>query len=129
MSNFRFAITTRFALITALGFAALMASSLAAAGTQYPKSNWYKMQARLAAMNDAAQSQAQAVVDNGSETDYENGDDKKTDTPDYTDNGSSGGDEGHGGNPQAVPSPSAVAGGLAMIGLLAGRRRRQAQDA
>ncbi|MEM6854114.1 MAG: hypothetical protein AAF593_06870, partial [Planctomycetota bacterium] len=52
------------------------------------------------------------------------------------DNGQTGGDtwpgdmgNGDGNKPVAAPSPSAVLGGLAMLGLIAGRRNRKTDDA
>ncbi|MEM7626890.1 MAG: hypothetical protein AAF333_14950 [Planctomycetota bacterium] len=125
MSIFHTNLTTRFVLLAALGIAALMAASHASAGTQMPPWKWQQMN------GDAATNTS--IVDNGMPGSNYDGDGEKTydggdgEIPNY--NGDNGVHMGDGNsNPEAVPTPSAVAGGLAMIGLLAGRRRRQHQD-
>lgn len=123
MSKLKYSLTTRFALLTALGIAALFAAGHASAGTQMPPWKWQQL------YGGSSNGAAAQVVDNGNGNGNGNGDNQET--PDYTDNGNNGGgDNGTPGNgsPAAAPSPSAVAGGLAMFGLLAGRRRRQAQE-
>lgn len=125
MSKLKYSLTTRFALLTALGIAALFAAGHASAGTQMPPWKWQQL------YGGSSNGAAAQVVDNGNGDGNGNGNGDNQETPDYTDNGNNGGgDNGTPGNgsPAAAPSPSAVAGGLAMFGLLAGRRRRQAQE-
>lgn len=133
MTTLRFNVTTRLALLAAIGFALLMATTHASAGTQMPPWKWQMMHG---AGNGTSYNSnggpengqtANGTTDNGNENGSENGNGQ---TPDYNgDNGTHSGGSGNGGTPNAVPSPSAVAGGLAMLGLMAGRRRRKTEDA
>lgn len=125
MSTFSYSTKNRFALLTALGVAAVMASSHASAGTQLPP--WKAWRLKQA----AKQQTPPVLVTQDSET-QDDGDGAYVEQDGKIEGKIAGKIEGKiagvlgKGGPAAAPTPSAVAGGLAMIGLLAGRRRRQA---
>lgn len=125
-------------LTTVLTLAALLAvvffsAGQAEAGTQMPP--WKKLMMRNAAITPPApastpandnQTQLVEEVKGPESQDNGNNGDQAVEVPG---NGGTPGTPGHGGKaPAAAPTPSAVAGGLAMLGLIAGRRRRHADS-
>lgn len=125
MTNFAPTNATKVLAVTAVLAAILFTVGHADAGTQMPY--WKKMQ---------MQNQYNDMMNPGTPG---NGDEIVVIdevTPGDGDNGQSGGDnwpgDMHGGDngqgPKAVPTPSAVLGGIAMLGLIAGRRNRKNQD-
>lgn len=137
MTNFAPTNATKVLAVTAVLAAILFTVGQAEAGTQWP--HWKKQQltntpaAALAAAPTAVAANtpiAQIAVvdevippvkpeDNGDQG-FGQGDGWPSDSG-----------SGNGGTPTAVPTPSAVLGGIAMLGLIAGRRRRNqdSQDA
>lgn len=130
MTNFAPTNATKVLAVTAVLAAILFTVGHADAGSQMPY--WKKMQ---------LQNQYNAMMNPGTP-----GNDDKIvvidevipqDNPDNGYNGQTGGDDwpgdmgnggGNGQGPKAVPTPSAVLGGIAMLGLIAGRRNRKNQD-
>lgn len=115
---------TKLLAATAVLAAILFTVGQAEAGTQMPA--WKK--AQLARQYTAPPAPTNDPIVLVKETEpKDNGDqDRVGDNTWPTDMGGGG---SHGGNPSAVPTPSAVLGGIAMIGLIAGRRQRRSDDA
>ena len=119
--------TTKVLAGTAVLAAILFTVGQASAGTQMPywKKKKLENEARRALLASQNTDNTPIVVveevtppDNGSDNGQTGGDTWPGDM------GSGGGDQ-----PVAAPSPSAVLGGLAMLGLIAGRRNRKTDDA
>ena len=114
MSTLRFIVSTRIALIAALSVAALVATSHVSAGTQMPP--WkYGSGSMTNFQLTTPGSQSQPVVEKVVETSEEQEKEEEY-APEMGGNG--------GQTPVAAPTPSAIAGGLALMGFLAGRRRK-----
>ncbi|MEO0513898.1 MAG: hypothetical protein AAF086_01210 [Planctomycetota bacterium] len=118
---------TKLLATTAVLAAILFAVGQADAGTQMPY--WKKMQllnqptADLSGPATTNDSDKIAVVDE-MDPPVKSDDGGNGQTPsDSWDDGMSGGNGGS--TPAAAPTPSAVLGGIAMIGMIAARRRRQ----
>ncbi|MEM6459054.1 MAG: hypothetical protein AAF710_06655 [Planctomycetota bacterium] len=106
--------------VAALTLGVCFAATSASAGTQMP--HWKKMKLKAQAAAAAYNPAPDPPVHVGGGDPYDGGDNGPT----TGDNGSSSYVSGGGqpGQPSAVPAPSAVVGGLALMGLLAGRRRK-----
>jgi len=124
----KFKTVRQFASMTAILAALLFAVGPASAGTQRPA--WKDRTPSTPPPSQGAEDGGNA--DNGinpvnGDDGYDGyegegtGDDGGTQGGQMTDDGDDGGT-----NAIVAPTPSAVAGGLAMLGLMAGRRRRQA---
>ncbi|MEM9881888.1 MAG: hypothetical protein AAF800_03085 [Planctomycetota bacterium] len=103
--------------VTALALGVCFVAASASAGTQMPP--WKK--AQLKAQADAYKAPPVTVIEIDDDP-YDGGDNGDTtggSTPVYVPDAGS-----NGGSAAAAPTPSAVAGGLALMGLLAGRRRK-----
>ncbi|MEM9419307.1 MAG: hypothetical protein AAGA25_09700 [Planctomycetota bacterium] len=124
MMNFTSTNLTKLLAATAVLGAILFTVGQAEAGTQMPA--WKK--AQLASQYNMPSAPTNDPIVLVKETEpKDNGDGDRTGGSTWPTDMGGGGDNG--GKPSAVPTPSAVLGGIAMIGLIASRRQRQNEDA